>query len=90
MKKILMNKNFVMIFGIITTIIVIVLCLTGCNRQVFDTKYNFKYAVCNYDGVKLFLKIKKWKDYEGEQIQIIDESNNTYLISTNKCYLREK
>ena len=89
MKKILMNKNFVMIFGIITTIIVIALFLTGCNRQVFDTKRTFKTAICRYDGVSFNLKIKKWRDYEGEQIQIIDETGYTYLISTNKCFLRD-
>lgn len=89
MKKILMSKKFITVITLIV-IMILVLLLTGCNRQVFDTKYNFRFAVCNYDGNAFTLRIKKWKDYEGEQIQIIDESNNTYLISANKCYLREK
>lgn len=88
MKKILMNKNF--IIAIATGIVLaIIFCLTGCNKQIIDTKRTFKTAMCRYDGYSFNLKIKKWNDYEGEQIQIIDETGHTYLISTNNCFLRD-
>ena len=64
----------------------IALLLCGCNKQIFDFKYTFDKAVCNYDGDKFELIIDKWNDYDGEQIQIISR-NKTYLISANKCYL---
>lgn len=64
----------------------LLLCLTGCNKQIFDFQYEFDKAVCNYDGEKFELKIDKWTDYEGEQIQIISNTK-VYLLTTNKCYL---
>lgn len=65
---------------------IFILSLTGCNRQIIDMEYEYHEAVCNYDGDKFVLKIDKWTDYEGEQIQVISKGN-TYLLSTNKCYL---
>lgn len=66
--------------------VILVLCLTGCNKQIVDFKYTYDKAVCNYDGDKFTLEIDKWNDYDGEQLQVIS-NGNTYLISANKCYL---
>ena len=66
--------------------VILVLCLTGCNKQIVDLKYTYNKAVCNYDGNKFELKIDKWNDYDGEQLQIIS-NGKVYLISANKCYL---
>lgn len=60
--------------------------LTGCNKQVFDFDYSFNKVKCNYNGDKFELKIDKWIDYEGEQIQV-KSKDKTYLLSTNNCYL---
>ena len=70
----------------IISVLIIVFLLTGCNKQIVDLKYSFDKAICNYDGDKLILEIDKWKDYDGEQLQIISDGK-TYLISSNKCYL---
>ena len=65
---------------------IFILSLTGCNKQILDMENEYHEVVCNYDGDKFVLKIDKWTDYEGEQIQVISKGN-TYLLSTNKCYL---
>lgn len=65
---------------------VIVLGLTGCNKQIFDLEYTYDKAICDYNGDKFELKIYKWNDYDGEQLQVIN-ADGTYLISTNNCYL---
>lgn len=70
----------------IISFLIIVFLLTGCNKQIVDLKYSFDKAICNYDGDKLILEIDKWKDYDGEQLQIISDGK-IYLISSNKCYL---
>lgn len=73
----------------ILLLIVPVLLITGCNRQVFDFKYTYNKAYCNYNGDKFELNIDKWNDYDGEQIQI-QSNGKTYLISANNCYLVEE
>lgn len=73
----------------ILLLILPVLLITGCNRQVFDFKYTYNKAYCNYNGDKFELNIDKWNDYDGEQIQI-KSNGKTYLISANNCYLVEE
>lgn len=73
----------------IILLIVPVLLLTGCNKQVFDFKYTFDKAYCNYNGDKFELDIDQWNDFDGEQIQI-KSNGKTYLISANQCYLVEE
>lgn len=70
----------------LTIIGVAVLMLTGCNKQVFDFNYNYSKIICNYDGNKFELKIDKWTDYDGEQLQV-KSNGKTYLLSANKCYM---
>ena len=63
--------------GIITT------CLVGCNRELFDTIWKYDTAVTRWpDGTMKTIKIKSWRDYEGEQIQVTDRNGNVYLLSS--------
>lgn len=78
-------KKLIMIIGMFCLLII----MTGCNYQLIEFEYNFNKAVCNYDGDNFTLKIDKWTDYEGEQLQVIS-NGKTYLISANKCYLVEE
>ena len=71
----------------LTIIAIIILCVTGCNKEVFDTTYTFNKIVCNYNGDEFELKIKSWKDYDGEQLQIKTYDGNVYLLSANNCYM---
>lgn len=86
MKRLLMNKNFVTIFGIITLLLCLLL-FGGCNKQVFDFEYTFDKAICQIGNETKEIKIKKWNDYEGEQLQIIDNEGNVYLVSNYNCTL---
>lgn len=67
-------------------LIIFMLFITGCNKEILDTSYSFDKIVCNYDGIKFELKVDTWNDYEGEQLQIKSEGK-TYLVSANKCYM---
>ena len=68
---------------------IVLLSLTGCNKQIFDFEKEYNEILCNYDGDKFILKIDKWNDYEGEQLQVISDGK-TYLLSSNKCYMVKK
>lgn len=63
--------------------------LCGCgNLDMLDMNYTFDTAVIRWpDGTVKEIKIKKWCDYEGEQIQIIGKDGKTYLISMNNAVL---
>lgn len=87
MKKLFKSKNFMTMFGIIIATILILLGLTGCNKQIIDLKYTYNKAICNIGGTYKEIEIKKWNDYEGEQLQIIDKDNNVYLVSSFNCTL---
>lgn len=67
-------------------LIITILLLTGCNKQVLDLNYSYDKVICNYNEDRFELKIDKWKDYDGEQIQV-KSNNKTYLLSANNCYL---
>lgn len=80
----------VLLIGIF--IVLCLLCVTGCgNKQIWDTEYTFNYAYCYYDSDKpMKLEVKKWTDYDGDQLQIITPDGNTYLVTASRCMLTYK
>lgn len=71
-----MKKIFV-----IAASIVMILFMTGCNRQIIDTTFSYNRAIIRLpDGTVIDGKVQSWKDYEdGDQIQVkID--GVTYLV----------
>ena len=80
-----MSKRKIELILTIIAIAIIILFTSGCNKEVFDFNFNIDRAVCNYNGDKFELKVDKWTDYDGEQIQV--KSNGVvYLLSANNCY----
>ena len=75
-----MNK----IIALILVCIMLVGVLCGCNKQVFDFTYNYKYAIIKMpNGEVVEGKVSSWCDYEGDQLQIVIDGI-TYLVhSTN-------
>ena len=67
-------------------LIPLIFIFTGCNYEIIDLNYDFDTIICNYNGDKFELKIDKWVDYEGEQIQIKSDGK-VYLLSANNCYM---
>ncbi len=63
--------------------------LNETEQQVKKQQKVIDKAYCNYNGNEFELKIDRWKDYDGEQIQIQSNGKN-YLVSTNNCYLVEE
>ena len=78
------------IIGIILIICTMVFSLSACgfNKQIFDFNYEYNTAIINmFDGTVKKVKIKSWKDYEGEQFQITDTEGKTWLVSSINCHL---
>lgn len=80
--------RILIIIGILLMYFLCVIPLTGCgNKDMWDTEYTFHKAICNIGGEYKTIEIRQWKDYDGEQIQIIGKDGNTYLVSSFNCTL---
>lgn len=69
--------------------LVLILCMcTGCNKALIDTTYKFDRAIIEMPGGDVVeVEIRSWKDYDGEQIQIIAEDGTVYLVNSVNCVL---
>jgi uncharacterized lipoprotein NlpE involved in copper resistance len=64
------------------------LLLTGCNRQIIDTTWTFKYA--DIEGIGT-VEIDSWRDYdESDMIQITAKNGTVYLTHSSNVVLRTK
>lgn len=61
--------------------------LTGCNKQLIDWNYNYK-KVHIYETNTCY-DISSWTDYEGEQLQVHITGKGKILISSTDCFLVE-
>lgn len=68
----------------------LILCLTSCNKDMWDTNYKFEEASVYLDGTWQRIKIKQWCDYEGDQIQITTPNGAVYLFHASNCTLIHK
>ena len=74
----------------IGVLLVLIMCMcSGCgNRDMWDTNYTFDRAVIEMPGGEVVeVEIKQWRDYDGEQVQIIAKDGTIYLVSTYNCVL---
>lgn len=68
--------------------VMMLICLSGCNRQVFDTTYKYDRAIISLpNGEVIDGKVQSWRDYENsDQIQVkID--GVTYLVHSSNIVL---
>jgi hypothetical protein len=75
----------------VLVLVVLMVALTGCNRDMIDTVYTYDEAVLSMaDGTIVRGKVQSWRDYEdGEQIQVkID--GVTYLVNSVNITLINK
>ena len=56
--------------------------VAGCgNRDWFDTNFTYNKAIIDLqDGTSITVDVKQWRDYEGEQLQIISRDGKTYFV----------
>ncbi len=52
------------------------------NKQIIDLDYGFKHGVISTDNSAATFDIRNWKDYEGEQLQIVFPDGDTMLTSS--------
>ena len=86
-----MKNKFVKILVLIIIMIAMVFALTGCgNRDEWDTNYTYTKAITYVGNERIEIDIKQWRDYEGEQMQLIATDGTIYLVSMNNTILIKK
>lgn len=72
-------------------IVLLALCgllMTGCgNKDYVDTVKTYDKAIINVGGEYIEVDVKKWRDYDGEQLQITSTDGTVYLTSSFNCTL---
>lgn len=84
-------KLAVVAIGLVAMLIITILILSSCNKQLVDFTYNFDRAIVYLpNGEVVDGKVSSWKDYEdGDQIQVVI-SGKTYLVhSSNVVLIKE-
>lgn len=67
------------------------LSLFSGNKTLTDTNYKFNKALISFNNEIIEIDVRSWKDYDGEQIQIIGEDGNIYLVSSfNTILINQK
>ena len=62
--------------------------LSGCNLSVIDTTYSFNKIMITSSSSSILMNVKSWKDYQGEQLQIITYDDFVLLTSSfdTQCF----
>lgn len=70
----------------------LIVSLSGCNKQIFDTTYSFDKAIISLpNGQVIEGKIDSWTDYEdGDQIQVKINGVIYLAHSSNIILIKEK
>jgi hypothetical protein len=73
---------------VLVSMLILVLILTGCNKQMVDLTYSYERAILSLpNGEVIEGKVSSWTDFEdGDQIQVrID--GKTYLVHSSNIVL---
>lgn len=73
--------------ALIIIIVAIVCMLTACNYQLFDYNYEFTNALVKVGDEWVNVEVKSWRDYDGEQIQLILKDGTVLLVCSVNCTL---
>ena len=60
------------------------------NKSLIDTRYKFTKALITIGNETIEVKVDRWMDYDGEQIQIIAEDGTVYLVSSFNTVMMSK
>lgn len=78
------------IIALVLTSIITVGSLCGCNRQIIDLTYKYNYAVIELpNGEIVEGRVSSWKDYEGDQLQLVIDGI-TYLVHSSNVAMMNK
>lgn len=82
------KENYLLIAVIFAFIIAFAGVFQACNYQPVDLTYSYDRAIIQLQtGEVVEIDVAGWKDYEGEQLQIMATDGTIYLTSSYNCTL---
>ena len=81
-----MKKVIALLMAVI--VVLSVMLLAGCNKQMVDLTYSYEYAIIGLpNGEVVEGKVSSWTDFEdGDQIQV-KINGKTYLVHSSNVVL---
>lgn len=81
-------KKWTTLMLMLVTVLVTVLVMSGCNKQMVDLTYSYERAILSLpNGEVVEGKVTSWTDFEdGDQIQVRIEGK-TYLVHSSNIVL---
>lgn len=77
-------KKIIAVFSVVA---LLAMTMAGCNYQLIDTTYSYDRAIVQLpDGTIVEGEVDSWKDYEGDQIQVVIDKT-TYLVHSTDVVL---
>lgn len=68
--------------------VIMIVAMTGCNRQLIDTTWSFERAVIFLpDGEKIEGRVSSWRDYESSDMIQVAINGNQYLTHSSNVIL---
>lgn len=68
--------------------VIMIIAMTGCNRQLIDTTWSFERAVIFLpDGEKIEGRVSSWRDYESSDMIQVAINGNQYLTHSSNVIL---
>lgn len=74
-------------FILMLVIVAIAVMFTACNKEVFDVQYKFTNAYVKVGEDWIDVEVKKWTDYEGEQIQLTLKDGTVLVVNSMNLIL---
>lgn len=80
-----MKKVIFLIICLALAVLIPIMFLTGCNKQIVDLTYSYERAIIELpNGEVIDGKVQSWTDYaDGDQIQIKIDGKNYLVHSTD-------
>ena len=82
------NKSLLVLI-IFFLIVLIVFGLVGCNKQIFDTHYDFDYAYVDLgNGTVIEGKVESWDDWtDSDMVQVKINGKTYYTHGSNVVFV---
>lgn len=75
------------ILAVMAVIVIIMLCITACNKTDFNTNYKLDKAHIRINDEWLDVNVRKWRAYDDGNIRLVLTDGSVIVINIRDCIL---